>query len=227
MPKPGEQPLFEEPRFNEKEYLQSEMQRAKGIIFVFLLGAATGAAAGYLQLLGYWYVSVLIMFVFVIFLGKILRFLRVRTPTKTSHKFLNGAIYVFSWLLFWIVVLNVPIHSVSMPELTGMHGAPAGTTNFTSVSLSSGNVFTVPSTLLGNSTYNLSFVYRNNITISSLQYTVSSSTSWSSIHFQQPTNRQEIIFNFDGKVNTDYNYRMYWESKGVNQSTPITFSMDF
>jgi hypothetical protein len=226
MPKPGEQPLFEEPKFDEKEYLQSEMQRAKGIIFVFLLGAATGAAAGYLQLAGLWYVAVIIMFIFLIFLGKILRFLRVKTPTKVSHKFLNGAIYFFSWLLFWIVVLNVPIHSVSMPELTGMHGAPVGTNNWTSVSLSSGNVFTVPSSLIGDSEYNLSFVYRSNITITGLQYTLSTSTSWTSISYHE-INYREIIFNFTGKVNTDYNFRMYWENHGLNQSTPIDFYMDF
>ena len=226
MPKPGEQPLFEEPKFDEKEYLMSEMQRAKGIIFVFFLGAGTGAAAGYLQLAGYWYIAVLIMLLFLVFLGKILRFLRVKTSAKASHKFLNGAIYFFSWLLFWIVVLNVPIHSVSAPELTGMQGAPVHTNSWTSVSLSGGNVFTVPSSLIGNSTYNLSFIYRNNITIIGLQYRPTSSTTWTGEGFSQ-VSVHKIVFTFSGSVNTDYNFRMYWENHGVNQSAPIYFYMDF
>ena len=120
MAKPKDEPLFEIPEFDETDYIRKERERAKAIILIFIMGLLTGLLAGYLQLLGYTYLSVLVMILVLVFLGKILRFLKVKVSEKNSHKFLNGAMYVLTWMLFWIVFLNPP-HSCgfSSTDITG------------------------------------------------------------------------------------------------------------
>ena len=118
MAKPKEEPLFEIPEFDETDYIRKERERAKAIILIFIMGLLTGLLAGYLQLQGYTYLSVIVMILVLVFLGKILRFFKVKVSEKNSHKFLNGAMYILTWMLFWIVFLNPPIHVVSAPQIS-------------------------------------------------------------------------------------------------------------
>ena len=78
MAKPKDSPLFEEPEFDEKEYLSSESERAKGIVIIFVLGALSGLFAGYLQLLGYWELSALLMLAVLVLLTRILTVFRIQ-----------------------------------------------------------------------------------------------------------------------------------------------------
>ena len=73
MAKKPDEPLFVEPEFNEREFLETEKERAKSTIVVFLIGALLGILSGYLDLLGYAYISVLLIIVFILFIARILQ----------------------------------------------------------------------------------------------------------------------------------------------------------
>lgn len=145
MAKVKDEPLFVEPEFDEREFIRNEKERAKSIIVVFIIGAILGGLSGYFNIIGLWYFSVLIIFIFLLFLKFILNALRIEMPKKASHKLFLGGEFILTWLLFWILILNPPAHVLSGPQISGLQ-FDAGGGNWTAVSEPSLNVYNLPVT---------------------------------------------------------------------------------
>ena len=224
MAKPKEEPVFEIPEFDETDFIRKERERAKAIILIFIMGLLTGFLAGYLQLLGYTDLSVIIMLVVLVFLGKILRFLKVKVSERTSHKFLNGAMYVLTWMLFWIVFLNPPLHIVSAPQISqaDMHvdGKLVGLTQ------SSVNNFVTSSSLPGGTySYQLNLSSRYTFTVSSLDYRPASASSYaplSSEHFY--ASNDTLTFSLTSSPSNEYYFQMHWSGDNRNGTVDFTIS---
>ncbi len=145
MPKKKDEPLFVEPEFDERQFIYEEKERAKAIIVVFVIGALIGLLSGYFSLLGVWYYSILLLFVFLLFLRFILNGLRVEIPKRTSHRILMGGEFILTWLVFWILFLNPPIHVASGPQISDLQVQDSSGT-WVNAHMQSSNVFQIAPT---------------------------------------------------------------------------------
>ncbi|BAB60451.1 TVG1351159 [Thermoplasma volcanium GSS1] len=136
MPKDTEEPLVKVPEFDEKQFLFDEKERAKSIVMIFIIGAVIGILSGYLQLIGYWYFSVLLLLIVLVFSEYILKGLGVKVSKKTTHRILFIGELFLTWIVFWILVLNPPFSHVSGPEISNIQMFSNG--GWTSVPFSNG-----------------------------------------------------------------------------------------
>ncbi|CAC11459.1 hypothetical membrane protein [Thermoplasma acidophilum] len=120
MPKDNEEPLVKIPEFDERKFLFDEKERAKSIVIIFIIGAIVGSISGYFQLIGYWYLSLILILVVLLFSEYILKGLGVQVSKKTSHRILLVGEFLLTWLVFWILVLNPPLNHVSGPEIANL-----------------------------------------------------------------------------------------------------------
>lgn len=224
MAKPKEEPVFEIPEFDETEYIKKERERAKAIIIIFLLGLLTGLMAGYLQLLGYTYLSVLIMLAVLVFLGKILRFFKVKVSELNSHKFLNGAMYVLTWMLFWIVFLNPPLHTVSAPQISQADIHVDG--HLVSLTQSGVNNYIAPSSLPGGTYgYQFNLSSRYNFTVTSVDYHSTSTSTYSPVSSMSfYASNDTLVFSFLSSPSNEYYFHMIWKGNGETGTVGFTVS---
>ena len=117
MVKPKAEPIFEEPEFDERAYLEGEKERAKTMIVTFVIGAFLGLFAGYIYILGYGYLDILLIFVFIIFIRQILKGLGLTLPKRTWHWVLVGGEFLLTVIIFWTIFINPPITTVSPPQI--------------------------------------------------------------------------------------------------------------
>ncbi|QRF75969.1 hypothetical protein Thermo_01479 [Thermoplasmatales archaeon] len=120
MVKPKAEPIFEEPEFDERAYLEGEKERAKTMIVTFVIGAFLGLFAGYIYVLGYGYLDILLIFVFIIFIKQILKSLGLTLPKRTWHWVLVGGEFLLTVIIFWTIFINPPITTVSSPQISGL-----------------------------------------------------------------------------------------------------------
>jgi hypothetical protein len=116
-PKKNEEPLFEEPKFDKRQYLSYERERAKAIILVFITGALVGLLSGELEIYGFWYLAIILIIVVIYFLRNLIKLFKIAIPKQTSHKMLVYLELIITWFVFWIIALNPPLHVVSGPEV--------------------------------------------------------------------------------------------------------------
>ncbi|PYB68875.1 hypothetical protein DMB44_01605 [Thermoplasma sp. Kam2015] len=126
MPKDSEEPLVKIPEFDERKFLFDEKERAKSIVVIFVIGAIVGTISGYMQLLGYWYLSLILILVVLLFSEYIMKGLGVQVSKKTSHRILLVGEFLLTWLVFWILVLNPPLNHVSGPEIANLQMYSSG-----------------------------------------------------------------------------------------------------
>ena len=113
-----DEPVFVEPEFNEREYIVEEKERAKTTVFVFILGILSGLLEGFLEMNGLYYLSILLFILTLLGLFKILPLLKLRIPTRNSHKFYLFMMVLLTSILFWSVALNPPISVNTQPALS-------------------------------------------------------------------------------------------------------------
>lgn len=203
MAKPKETTLFEEPEFDEREYIYFEKERAKAIVVVFVIGALLGFLSGYLQILGFWYFSVLIIFVFLLFLRHILSALKIKIPKKFTQKFLVGAEFFLTWLVFWIIFLNPPLNIVSGPQISDLQTYNTQTLQWANVSQSPIGVYHVST---GPHSFRLYTYYKTPISQVSLSYSQAGSTPTT---LSTNYNGNYIYFNLSGSYAAQYNLEAY------------------
>ncbi|MCL4451892.1 MAG: hypothetical protein M1327_04630 [Candidatus Thermoplasmatota archaeon] len=138
MAKDKDQEIFVEPEFIEKDFLQSEKERAKSTIVVFLIAAALGLFSGYLFILGIWYVGLLLMFLLVISFKRVIQALHLRMPQRGSQVFILVMVFILTWIIFWTISLNPPISSVGGPQVSTFQVYDAHTSSWTSLTESNG-----------------------------------------------------------------------------------------
>ncbi|MGP6220656.1 hypothetical protein [Caldiplasma sukawensis] len=118
MPKNKDEPVFKLPEFNEEEYLKYERNRSSTTIVVFVFAILAGFAEGFLELFGYGYLSVLLFLVLLMLLFRILGYLKLPIPQRSSHKFYLIAVFFLASILFWSLALNPPISVNTEPSIT-------------------------------------------------------------------------------------------------------------
>ncbi len=221
MAKPKENILFEEPEFDEKEFLTIERDRAIGIIVIFAIGALSGMLAGYLQIQGYTYLSVLIMLAFLVGLSRILKSLRIKVSDKASHKLINYGMYIFTWLLFWIIILNPPINVVSSPQIHSFQ-YEVSTGNYTSLGVSSTGDY---QGIVGTHTYSIHLTYRYNFTVPSNGFYYMQNGKQQNVPYS--FNNGYLNYTFTGSVsNPTYTYYIDWSSSAASSGPHhIEFTM--
>ncbi|MEM0158029.1 MAG: hypothetical protein QW812_00765 [Thermoplasmataceae archaeon] len=218
MAKNKDEPLFEEPEFDEREYIESEKERAKAIIFIFIIGAVIGLLSGYFQILGYTYISVILMLVFLVILSRVLKLLGVKLSARASHRIINYGEYILTWMLFWIVFLNPPIHTVSPPQIVGIQVLDLSGTYH---NLTSSNQYDFINSYTGSKEYVVFLSYRYPIQTATLNYSTSGNPTITplSSHLVGST----LYFNLTWQISTLYNLDMYWS--GGNHSGNLHFSI--
>ncbi len=219
MPKPKETtPLFEEPEFDEVEYVRSERNRSVIVMFIFLIGGLAGLLAGFLQLQGYTYLSVLLFFVLAIFLSKILTTIGFKLPQRTSHKAINYLIFFAVFLLFWIIFLNPPVHTVSSPQVVSVQALYSG--HYVAIS-STSDVYSI-NTSIASVPYMVHLSYRYNFTVTSLTYSTAGAASSTVKDFHQVGNN--VYFNQTiVPSNGQYDFYIHWQSSQVSVNDPVEF----
>ncbi len=220
MAKPKESaPLFEEPEFDEIDYIRSERNRAAVILVIFAIGALSGFLAGYLQLIGYTYLSVLLFFVIAIFLSKILTSMGFKLSKRASHRAINYLLFFAVFLLFWIIFLNPPVHTVSSPQLQSVEVMYDG--HYTQISDSGSNIFLINASV-SSSSYLVHMSYRYNFTVTGVQYYYGTQTEASVANFHQVGN--SLYFNQTVvEANGEYYFIIDWTSPSVAVHTPVEF----
>ena len=119
-PKKNEEPLFEEPKFDKREYLSYERERAKAIILIFITGALVGLLSGEFEIYGYWYLAIILIIVVIYFLRNLIKLFKIAVPKQTTHKLLMYLELIITWFVFWIIALNPPLHVASGPEVINL-----------------------------------------------------------------------------------------------------------
>lgn len=220
MAKKPDEPLFVEPEFNEREFLETEKERAKSTIVVFIIGALLGIFSGYLDLLGYAYISVLLIFVFIIFIAKILLKMNIRIPKRTSHKLYTYAVLFFSWLIFWIIFLNAPFHTLTGPQFTSLEYKDSSG-SWTAVASHNG----VYSVSAGTISYKMYAYYIHPLNNSNVyvNYTPAGGTSSTSLSSNLHDNY--LYFNLTGTAGTTYDVYLNWHSYGKSGTEEFVISV--
>jgi predicted PurR-regulated permease PerM len=138
MAKDKDQEIFVEPEFIEKDFLQSEKERAKSTIVMFLLAAALGLFSGYLFLIGIWYVGLLLMFLFIISFKRLIQALHLKMPKRGSQVFILVMVFILTWIIFWTISLNPPISSVGGPQVSSIQVYNPQTSSWSAMAQSNG-----------------------------------------------------------------------------------------
>lgn len=226
MAKPKENPLFEEPEFDEKEYLLIERERAKGILVIFVIGALSGIFAGYLQLLGYTYLAILLMLAILILLTRILKTLGIGISDRTSHRVINYGTYVLTWLLFWIIFLNPPLHVVSSPQIQTISAQPPSSSQYVPLTLSSSDTYQLTP---GTSHFSIYLTYKYDFNITSLNYQQSSSTTQTPIQYLFSNNYLNFTTPSTLSTATGHTYDILigWNSSVRQTTQPLTFTITY
>ncbi len=111
-----EEEEFEEPEFNERGYLISEIKKGRGIFVVFILAIVMGFVSAYLQV----YVDAIVAFLIGIsplfVLNKILKFSKAEFKTRGTWIYAILA-FILIWISIWSVGLNPPFNDLSPPQI--------------------------------------------------------------------------------------------------------------
>ena len=107
---------FEEPEFNEKEYLISEIKKGRGIFIIFILAVVMGFVSAYLQVYLDVFVAFLVGILPLFALNRILQFFKAEFKTRGTWVYAILA-FIFIWISIWSVGLNPPFNDLSPPQI--------------------------------------------------------------------------------------------------------------
>lgn len=222
MAKPKDTPLFEEPEFDEKDFLITEKDRAKGVLLIFVIGALSGVFASYLQLAGYTYLAILLMLAILVLLTRILTIFGIRAPPKTSHKIINYGVYILTWVLFWTIFLNPPLHVVSSPQIQNFSVQPQGQTTWTTLQLNANDQYQSPT---GPNQYSIHLTYKYSFNVTNFYYIQQGQTTHNTLNV--PLSNGYLNFSLTGSVSNIDDFYIAWNSQASSNPQPLTFTLVF
>ncbi len=111
-----ESDVFQEPEFDEVQFLKDEILKAKGIILVFVLAMAVGIVSAYLQVFGGDILAYAFGIVVAFSLKWILGALHLGFKDNKTWAFAIIS-FVLIWIAIWSVGLNPPFNDVSPPQV--------------------------------------------------------------------------------------------------------------
>ncbi len=116
---------FELPEFDEVEYMEKEVNAAKTSFTMIALAIPLAVALYAVTVVGLWGVGFLLALAATFLLPRIFRFLP--WPKVDLAKFERrdwvgfGGTFFFTWLAFWILLLNVPFTDLTPPTIAGVY----------------------------------------------------------------------------------------------------------
>lgn len=180
---------FKAPKFDEVAFMKKEMEGAKAALVTIGYALVLGLLSYVLTVLFPGWGAPLAAFIgFLALYG--LRYLypimRLDTAKFERRTWLgNGAIFLFAWLAFWVLLLNPPFVDVSPPLIDQVQIQPtgAGPNNWTDVS--PGDLTTLP--LGGNLSFEVQARVLDNIRVGQVQITVTVGTAVTGPTPMEPT----------------------------------------
>ena len=129
MPKKDRSAGWQEPEFDEVKFMRTEMKAARATIAVVLWTLPAAGLSYGLTLAG---IAVVAFFtgIGMLFLLKwVLPILRIDTSAYKRKDWLgHGVTFFFSWLAFWILLLNPPFADLTSPVILGVSSPNFGST---------------------------------------------------------------------------------------------------
>lgn len=116
---------FELPEFDEVEYMEKEVNAAKTSFTIIALAIPLAVALYAVTVVGLWGVGFLLALAATFLLPRIFRFLP--WPKVDLGKFERrdwvgfGGTFFFTWLAFWILLLNVPFTDLTPPTIAAVY----------------------------------------------------------------------------------------------------------
>lgn len=109
--------IFTPPDFDENEYLKNEVNKGKMLIFTFILAVIIGIVSGYMHVYGQASLAVVITFGILFTISSIFEKFKIEKPIDKKGWMSMIGVYFFTWLIFWIIVLNPPFNDLSAPQI--------------------------------------------------------------------------------------------------------------
>ncbi|MFQ5838850.1 MAG: hypothetical protein ACE5HJ_08750 [Thermoplasmata archaeon] len=107
---------FKMPEFDEVEFMRKEVEGAKAAIATIAYALLVGLLSYYLTLLGVALIAVPLGFIALYGLKYIYPLLKLDISKFDRKSWVgNGAIFLFAWLAFWVLLLNPPFLDISPP----------------------------------------------------------------------------------------------------------------
>lgn len=114
--KKKEEFTFQVPDFDEAQFMRKEVVGAKAAVVTLLLAFGVGAASYLLTLGGLAYVAPLVAFGALYSTRYLFPMMGLDMSLFDRRTWLgNGAVFFFSWLAFWVLLLNPPFLDISPP----------------------------------------------------------------------------------------------------------------
>lgn len=109
---------FKIPEFDEVEFMRKEVEAAKAAIATILYALLVGLMSYYLTLLGVAFAAAPVGFLALYGLRYVYPLLKLDISKFDKKAWAgNGAIFLFAWLAFWILLLNPPFLDLSPPVI--------------------------------------------------------------------------------------------------------------
>ena len=118
-----EKEVFTPPEFDEKEYIEEEMNKARASISIVVLGALFAVVSAVVFIsTDSWAGSALIGLSGFFFFKFIYPLFKADPSLLRKKDYVaHGAIYLFSWLAVFILCVNMPFADLSAPEIENVH----------------------------------------------------------------------------------------------------------
>lgn len=109
---------FKLPEFDEVEFMRKEVEAAKAAIATIFYALLVGVASYYLSLLGVAALAAPVGFAALYGLKYLYPLLKLDMSKFDKKAWAgNGAIFLFAWLAFWVLLLNPPFLDISPPVI--------------------------------------------------------------------------------------------------------------
>ncbi|UCD91783.1 MAG: hypothetical protein JSV43_05960 [Methanobacteriota archaeon] len=110
--------VFKVPEFDEEEYMKKEIANARVAIITIIFAIPASIASYSLTLAGSAVFGFLVGFAFIFLLRYIYEFLHVEIEKFERKDWLgNGAMFFFTWLAVWVLILNMPFTDLTKPTI--------------------------------------------------------------------------------------------------------------
>lgn len=110
--------VFKKPEFDEVEYMKKEMGNTKIAIITIVFAIPVSVASYAVTLMGGPVFAFLLGFACIFLLRYIYEFLNVDISKFEKRDWLgNGAMFFFTWLAIWVLILNAPFTDLTKPTI--------------------------------------------------------------------------------------------------------------
>ncbi|MCJ2520867.1 MAG: hypothetical protein LN412_08005 [Candidatus Thermoplasmatota archaeon] len=109
---------FKVPEFDQAEFMRKEIEGAKAAVITVGYALLISFGSYYLALLGVGYLAALLGFAALYGIKYLYPMLKLDTVKFDKKTWVgNGAIFLFAWLAFWVLLLNPPFLDISPPSI--------------------------------------------------------------------------------------------------------------